>query len=440
MLEGESLRLILIGVFVLLSAFFSSSEAAFLSLERGRIAHLVSINKSGAKNVAKMIQDPERLLSTILLGNNLVNVAFASVVTVVATTLLEERFGLAITTIAATAFGTIILLILGEAAPKAFAIRHPERLAFWYASTLRFLDLLFWPITTLLSSLTRSLVNIAGGKERESTITEDELRTLIDVGEAEGTLEGGEAALLEAVFKFGDTRVREIMTPRTEIVSIPEGTTLDEFLKVYSKNTHTRFPVFKDTEEEIIGLISAKDILRKMAESGIDVQDPITQDIREVYFVPETKMIAAMFDEMRLSGNQMAVVVDEHGGLSGLVTLRRISEEVVGPVGEEGEGPEEEFSEISENEFQVDGIMSIPEFNEELGVELPQGEFDTIAGFVLEVLGHIPTKAEQFEYKNIGFEILEMRGLKIESLRVIIHPNPDGDIDNEFNSNETRTN
>lgn len=440
MLEAESLRLILIGVFVLLSAFFSSSEAAYLSLERGRVAHLVSINKSGAKQIARMLQDPERLLSTILLGNNLVNVAFASVVTVVATTILEERFGLAITTIVATAFGTIILLVLGEAAPKAFAVRHPEKLAFWYASTLRFLDLIFWPVTTLLSSLTRLLVRIAGGKERESTITEDELRTLIDVGEAEGTLDGGEAALLEAVFKFGDTRVREIMTPRTEIVSVPEGTTLDQFLKVYSKNTHTRFPVFKDTEEEIIGLISAKDILRKMAESGIDAKDPITRDIRQVYFVPETKMIAAMFDEMRLSGNQMAVVVDEHGGLAGLVTLRRISEEVVGPVGEEGEAPEEEFSEISENEFQVGGIMSIPEFNEELGVELPQGEFDTIAGFVLEVLGHIPTNSEQFDYKNISFEILEMHGLKIESLRVVIRPNHNGDIDNEFNSDETRTN
>ncbi len=136
----------------------------------------------------------------------------------------------------------------------------------------------------------------------------------------------------------------------------------------------------------------------------------------------------------------MAVVVDEHGGLSGLVTLRRISEEVVGPVGEEGEAPEEEFSEISKNEFQVDGIMSIPEFNDELGVKLPQGEFDTVAGFVLEILGHIPVEGEQFDYKNISLEILEMRGLKIELLRVIIHPNPYGDNENELNPDETRTN
>ena len=366
-----------------------------------------------------MIEHPERLLSTILLGNNLVNVAFAAVITVLIVGLLEESSSVAVATAVATGVGTLVLLIFGEIIPKTFAIHYAERVAFMYARPLKGVEIAFWPVVVALQWITHRAQNIFGVEPatRES-ITEDELLSLIDLGEAEGTFEPAEAEMLENVFRFGDRQVREVMTPRNEIVSIERGATLGEFLNIYAQNSHTRFPVYRDAADDIIGIISAKDILKAMATRGINFDDSVTDVIRDSYFVPETKRIAELFKELRQSGNQMAMAVDEYGGLAGLVTLKRLSEEVVGPVGEEGAAPEEEFEEISENTFQVDGSMSIDEANDEMEIDLPEGDFDTVAGFVLDFLGHIPTEGEQFEYNKLKLEIIQMNNLKIETIKV----------------------
>ena len=418
MADGELLSLVLIVVFLIFSAFFSSSEAAFLSLEKIRIAHLIRTGVPGAKRVAGMINQPERLLSTILLGNNFVNVAFTALVTVVTVSLLgEDSTGQAV--VIATGVGTVVLLLVGEIIPKTIAVRRAERVAFIYARPLKWTENLLWPLVIVLQWATHRVNHLFGA--RDSTrgyITEGEFRTLIDIGEAEGTFEPEEAEMLENVFRFGDRQMREVMTPRTEMVSIERGATLQHFLEVYSKSSHTRFPVYKETVDDIIGLISAKDILNAMATKGIDYDDPITDLIRDSYFVPETKRIAELFNEMRQSGNQMAIAADEYGGLAGLVTLKRLSEEVVGPVGEEGAGPEEEYEAIDQNTFQVDGGMSVDEVSEELGITLPEGDFETIAGFVLDVLGRIPSEKDLFDYGNLKFEITNMKGLKIETVKV----------------------
>ena len=417
--EGESLRLILILVFLILSAFFSSSEAAFLSLQRTRLTHLVNTGVPGAERVARMIRQPERLLSTILLGNNMVNVAFTAVLTVLIVSVMgEDREGLGLGV--ATGVGTAVLLIAGETIPKTLAIRRAERAAFIYARPLTWFEYLFWPLVIVLQWTTHRVNSLFGGgaTSLRGSITESEFRTLIDIGEAEGAFEPEEAEMLENVFRFGDSQLREVMTPRTEFVSIERGATLREFLEIYAQNSHTRFPVYKDSPDDIIGIISAKDILKAMSTKGINYDDSVTEVIRDAYFVPETKRIAELFNELRQSGNQMAIAVDEYGGLAGLVTLKRLSEEVVGPVGEEGEGPEEEYEAIDRYTYQVDGGMSIDEANEELGVNLPEGDFETIAGFALDVLGHIPTEGERFEYGDLTFEITQMSELKIETVKV----------------------
>jgi len=429
MTDGESVSLILILVFLIFSAFFSSSEAAFLSLQKGRIAHLVTTGVPGAARVAGMIKQPERLLSTILLGNNLVNVAFASLVTVLITSRLGEGRGVVV----ATAVGTVTLLIAGETIPKSIAVRRAEGVAFLYARPLKWVDTLLLPLVVVLQWASRRASALLGGGDSIASITEGEIRTLIDIGEAEGTFEPAEAEMLENVFRFGDREVREVMTPRTEIVAIGAGSTLKQFLEIYRANSHTRFPVFKEAAENIIGIISAKDIMRTMASRGIDYDDSVTEVIRDSYFVPETKRIAELFDELRRSGNQMAMVADEYGGLAGLVTLKRLSEEVVGPVGEEGTEPEEEYEAIDKNTFLVDGGMSVEEANEELEITLPEGHFETVAGFVLEVLGHIPDEGDQFEYGNLWIDIVEMKDLKIETIRVtkIRQTESDGSIETD---------
>ena len=437
MVAGGTLSLILIGVFLVFSAFFSSSEAAFLSLQRTRIAYLGSTGIPGAKRVADMIGQPERLLSTILLGNNLMNVAFTSVVTVSAIEFVGEGNrgqGVAI----ATVVSTVALLLVGEIVPKTIAVRNSERVAFLYAQPLKWTEYLLLPFVVFLQWITRGLNAMLGGSEPESSITEGEFRSLIDIGESEGTFKPSEAEMLEKVFQFGDRHVREVMTPRIEMVSINEGSNFREFLDIYAQNTHTRFPVFTDTVDDITGVISAKDLLNKMANEGVDYNASATDVQREAYFVPETKRISELFDELRQSGHQMAIVIDEFGGVAGLVTLKRLLEVVVGPVGEEGEAPEEEFRAIDENTFHGEGGMSIQEANQELEIELPEGEFETIAGFVLETLGHIPALNEEFEHENLKFEIIDMQGLRIEEIKITKSETLEGGESGEFDTGQAR--
>jgi putative hemolysin len=437
MVEGGTISLILVGVLLVFSAFFSSSEAAFLSLQRTRITYLVSTGVPGAKRVADMISQPERLLSTILLGNNFVNVAFTSVVTVSVVAFVgegKEGQGVAI----ATVVSTVALLMVGEIVPKTIAVRKAERVAFMYAHPLKWTEYLLLPLVVFLQWITRGLNAVLGGSGNESSITEGELRTLIDIGEAEGTFETSEAEMLEKVFQFGDRQVREVMTPRVEMVTIQEGGNFREFLDIYAQYTHTRFPVFTETADDITGIISAKDLLNKLATDGVDYSASATDVQREAYFVPETKRISGLFDELRQFGHQMAIVIDEFGGVAGLVTLKRLLEVVVGPVGEEGEAPEEEFRAIDENTFHVEGGMSIQEANQEMDIELLEGEFETIAGFVLETLGHIPVLGEEFEHENLTFEIIDMQGLKIEEIKITKTETHRGEESDESDTGQAR--
>lgn len=438
--EGQLINLVVIIVLLAFSAFFSSSESAYLSLERVTLMHLVNTGVPGAKRVSDMVSNPERLLSTILLGNNLVNIAFTAVITVLAISFFEDQ-GEAV--LVATVVGTIVVLIFGEIIPKTIAVHNSKRISFLYARPLKTIELTLWPLVIALQWMTHRVQNVVGGSDARRhmrSITEGELRTLIYIGEAEGTFEASEAEMLENVFRFGDRQVHEVMTPRPEIVALERGATLREFLDIYSLNSHTRFPVYKDSVDDIIGIISAKDVLKAMASRSIAYTDSVTDVIRDALFVPETKRVAEMFDEMRKSGNQMAMIVDEYGGLAGVVTLKRLTEEVVGAVGEEGEGPEEEYREIDANTFQLEGGMSIDEANEELSLGLPQGEFDTVAGFILDVLGHIPEEGEEFEHRNLIIRVTEMRDLKVETIRVTLkeveEPNEDNKSDSNSESNE----
>ena len=423
MMDGDFLSLALVFVLLALSAFFSSSESAFLSVQRTRLAHLVSEGVPGARRVAEMVGEPERLLATILLGNNIVNAATTAVITATVVAFVggaSEPAGVTPAgVVIATAISTVALVLFGEIIPKTIAVRNAEKVAFLYSRPLTWTEYLLLPLVVVLQWATRGLNALLGGDvSNRRSITEDEFRSLIDIGEAEGEFEPAEAEMLENVFQFGDRQVKEVMTPRTEMVSIRQGSNLREFLDIYSQTQHTRFPVYRNSTDNIIGIISSKDVLRRMAQTNLSYDDSVTEAIRDTHYVPETKRISDLFDELRMTGNQIALVIDEFGGVSGLVTLKRLLEVVVGPVGEEGESPEEEFRAIDENTFHVEGGMSIQEANQEMNIELPRGEYETIAGFALDALGHIPVRGEQFEYENMGFEILRMQDLRIEEIRV----------------------
>ena len=414
--EAASIALLL--GFLVLSAFFSSSEAAFLSLQRTRIAHLLSEGVPGARRVADMLNEPERLLSTILLGNNLVNVAFSAVITVVVVNRLDQ-YNEGVGVVIATIIGTVTLLLLGETIPKTIAVRNSERIAFLYSYPLKWGEYLLLPFVLILQWITKMFSSRVGGRQDDQrSITEGEFRTLIDIGVGEGEFEHEEAERLKGVFRFGDRQVRDVMTPRTEIVFVQRGSTVGEFLKVYAEHSHTRFPVYWDTTDNVVGVLSLKDILRSLAVNGLTDEDSVTDVIRDVHFVPETKRIAELFDELRRSGNQMAIAVDEFGGVAGLVTLKQLIEDVMGRVGEEGIGAEEEMTLVGQDTYEVEGGMSIDEARDRLELDIEEGDFETVAGWALERLGHIPAQGETFEADGVAAEIIGMDNLKIETLRL----------------------
>jgi putative hemolysin len=252
----------------------------------------------------------------------------------------------------------------------------------------------------------------------KSLASEEEIRNMISVGRKEGTLKKAEAEMLHKVFEFGNSPVSEVMVPRTEVVWVKKGAKLADFLRLYKKSPLSRFPVFEDNRDNVVGILSVKDVLMAQAKKTIGNEGTIDELIRPTYFAPETKRISELFAEMRDKNYRMAVAVDEYGGTAGIVSLSRLVEEIVGPVGDEFAEAEKEYEAIDERTFQIDGGMRIEEANEEMDLELPEGEYETVAGFVLDLLGHIPKQGQKLKYKDLRIVITEMRGLKIEKIRV----------------------
>ncbi|MBE9512713.1 MAG: HlyC/CorC family transporter [Chloroflexi bacterium] len=408
----QTLYLVLFIVCLLLSAFFSSSETAFTALQRVKIEHMVHTQVPGAGRVSRMTQHPERLLSTILTGNNLVNTAAAALGTVLAVSIWKE-WGILIATIGVS----IILLVFCETTPKVIAVHNAEKMSIRLARPVQIASLVFTPVVLALSTVASKFRKLAGGEPvSKSLVSEEEIRTMISVGHKEGTVEETEAEMLHKVFDFGDRPVHEVMVPRPEVVAIEQGSTVADFLTLYAQSPLSRFPVYQENMDNVVGILSIKDMLMALAKGTIDNQSLVDDLIRPAYFTPESKHINELFAEMRDNNYRMAVIVDEYGGTAGVVSLSRLVEEIVGQVGDELASIEKEYEAINEYTFQIDGSMNIQEANEEMELELPEGEYETVAGFILDLLGHIPKRGEQLRYKGLKLVITKMRGLKIEEI------------------------
>ena len=416
MSNSEVIYLVLFFFCILISGFFSSSEVAFVSLQKLRLRHLADTEGGTAKIVAAMTEKPERLLTTILLGNNLVNTAAAALGTVIAASLLADQ-GQGV--LAATIGVTILLLVFGEVFPKVLATRYGERMAMLYAPPMRMLIWVLAPIATIFVWIADRLARLFGATtERQKLVSEDEIRTAVSVGVEEGTLVEAEAEILERVFRFGDREVYEVMTPRTEIRWAEKGTKMKDFLTMYTEYPHSRFPVYEDTIDNVIGVLWIKDMVMAQANGTIQPDTSIDKLVRPAYFVPESKLIGELFTELQDSGGQMAMVVDEFGGMAGLVTMEQLLEEIVGEFGDELAKVSKRYEAIDENNFQIDGGMRVDDANEKLSLGLPDGEYETVAGFVLSVLGHIPKEGEQLRYNNLKLVITEMKGVKVGKIMI----------------------
>ena len=417
MLEGSDyLKLGLLVLFLAISAFFSGSETAFLALQRVRLMHLVRSGVPRARRVFRLAENPERFLSTVLLGNNLVNTAAAAIgASIVITLLGNDPFAILIATLGVT----ILLLIFGEILPKTFAARNAESFSFAVSIPLRTVEVIFFPIVEALRILASLFTKLTGAKARTSFVTEQEIRSLISIGKEEGAVESSEAEMLEKVFHFGDDQVSEIMTPRPEIVSIEQNTTLRQFLAIYARHYHTRFPVFVDSVDNVIGILSVKDVLKAQGEENLQMEDDVTNLLRPAHFVPETKTVGSLFSELQARGQSMAMIVDEYGGIAGLATLKQLIAVIVGPVGEEGQPLEAPYASVDENTLLLDAGMTINQLNSQLGLDLPLGEYQTLAGFLMDRLGRVPEAGEHMNFNSLRFTVQRMDGVKIEEVEVL---------------------
>jgi len=414
--EVGTASVVLLALFLVLSAFFSGTEAALLSVQRIRIQHLARSGTPGAARVAKLVAQPHRLLPPILLGNNLVNTAAAALATTIAIRLLDDESQ---AVLVATAGVTVALLIFGETIPKTVAARHAERTSIIVAWPLVGISWVLRPVSFLLELLSNAVIKLLGASgQSQTTVTEEEIKAMVSVGHEEGSVESGEAEMIRRVLDFGDRHTREVMTPRPEIVWVEQGMSIRAFLELYNENYHTRFPVFQGRADNVVGIVAVKDVMRLLA-SGADAESSATARVRPAMFVPETKRVQDLFDEMRDSGDQIAMIADEFGGIAGLVTLKRLVEDIVGRVRGEDESAQVDVVAVDERTYDLDASMSIADVNERVGLAIPPGEYETLAGFLLELLGSVPSVGDELGYEFLTFTITQMQGVRISAVRVV---------------------
>jgi CBS domain containing-hemolysin-like protein len=420
-----TLLIVLLIVSVVAYSLVNSIEIAVVAVNRIRVRHLAEGGSKSAQALERLRSNQDRFFAAIVLLANLFVVLASSIGGVLAVE-AAGGYGLLISTVGVT----LVIAIFGELAPKVLAARAAERYALIVARPVEALTLLMRPVVAALIVVPNLFSRLFFGQRliASPTVTEAELRMLIDIGAAEGAVAEREAELLERVFQFRDRLVNEIMVPRTEVVWLETGTTINHFYALYGQHPHSRFPVFNESIDNVTGVVGIKDVLRAVSRDEVDDNSPIESCMRPTLFVPETKRIGSLFWEMQREGQQMAVVVDEYGGTAGIVTMELLLEEIVGELGDELRPREREFEAVDERTIQVDGGMSIHDANEQLDLGLPEGEYETVAGFVLSLLGHIPREGEQVIYNtaeggrasgpSLRLVVTEMHGRKIERVLV----------------------
>jgi putative hemolysin len=416
-------EILLIGLFIAclaLSGFFSSSEVALISITRAKVRTLVNEGKKGSDALARLKEYPDHILIAILIGNNVVNVAAASIATAIAI----EHFGDAGVGIA-TGVVVILMLVFGEIGPKTYAARYTERLALFSAPIILFLTKILLPLLWFYDRLSARFA--AGAGIAEPAVTEEEIKEWIDVGEEEGMIEEEERQMLYSVFKFGDTTAREIMTPRLDVVMIEDTSSLNNAINLFNETGLSRLPVYHDQIDNIVGILNIKDVFA--AEFSKKEVVNIKELMHDAHFVPESKMIDDLLKEMQLKKVHMAIVLDEYGGFAGVVTVEDILEELVGEILDEFDEEEPSVQKLGEGVYIVDAQVWVEHLNEELGAKLPTGEgYETVGGLLFTILGHIPLRGEVVKLEGgVTLAVMQMRGRRIVKVKLILPPPPTED-------------
>jgi putative hemolysin len=423
-----ALDVAIILVLIAVNGVLAMSELAVVSARTHRLARRAEEGDAGARVALDLGREPTRFLSTIQIGITLVAIiagAFGGAALGGHISAALESLGISEGTAdgagvaIAVAAITYLSLVFGEIVPKRIALHSPETVASIVSRPMAWLAKAGAPFVALLSMSTSVVLGLVGLKRpREESPTEEEIRLMIGMSAEAGSVEEAEAALLDRVFHFGDRQVHEVMTPRNLAVGIERRATIGDFYAAYLETPHSRFPVFDESLDRIVGILGIKDVLSAVARGDAKLMDPIEPLLRPGFFTPESKPIDDLFREMQATGNQMAIAIDEFGGTAGIVTLEQLLEEMVGQVRDELAAGKLEITRIDRDTAQVQGALSIEEARDQLGLDIPEGPYDTIAGYVLSVLGHIPNVGEAVDVDDHRITVAEMRNVRIEQLRV----------------------
>ncbi len=408
-------------VLLIFSAFFSSSETAFFSLTKSTIEKLSRSKSPARRQIAVLLKAPKKLLISIIIGNTISNTAIATVAAFL-TTRFSVQYGLdrLLILLLNVLVVTLVVLVFSEIIPKVTAVKNAQKTALKLVYPLTFSYYLFLPLSALFFILTQLLTRLLGLEKDKHILSDQELRTLVEVGEEKGALEKDEKEMIHSILEMSDTITREIMVPRTDMEALDKSASLKEVLELVKDKLHSRVPVYDDSIDNIAGILFLKDLLPFIKKRDQDSFD-LGKLVHPPYYVPEQKKINELLREFQKERIHMAIVVDEYGGTSGLVTLEDVIEEIVGEIQDEYDEEMPLFEKIDNTTFIVDAAMQLDELNEELGLDLPEEEgVDSLAGFLLGRFGSVPKFDEKLEYDRYEFTITKATKKRIEKVKIVI--------------------
>lgn len=417
--DSTGIQIAVVLVLLCLSAFFSSAETALTTVNKMRIRTLAEAGDKRAETVMKVVEDPGKMLSTILVGNNIVNLSASSLMT----TLTMKLFGSAAVG-AATGILTLLILVFGEITPKTVSTLYAEKIALIYAGVIYGLMVILTPAIFVVNQLSMGvlfLFRVDPNQKREA-ITADELRTIVEVSHEEGVIETEEKKMINNVFDFGDSVAKDIMVPRIDMVFVDVNTTYDELMEIFSRERFTRMPVYEESTDNVIGIINMKDLLLFDKTKEFSIREFLRQPL----YTYEFKKTAELMVEMRKTFNNIVIVLDEYGATAGLITLEDMLEEIVGEIRDEYDMDEEDdVKELAPNEYLVNGSTKLDDLNERLNLDLESDDYDSIGGLVIGLLDHLPEQGEEVQYHNLRLIVEHVEKNRIDKIHLFISEEQD---------------
>lgn len=416
------IQLFVLVILLALSAFFSSAETSLTTVNKLRMRSLADEGNKNAKLVLKLTENKSKLLSTILIGNNIVNILASSIATFVATALWGNA-GVGI----ATGILTLLILIFGEITPKSLASTHAEAISLIYAKPIFALTKIMTPLIFIVNIFSNTFLKMLGTDPNASEvpITESELRTIVDVSHEEGVIETEEREMIKNVFDFGDSMAKDIMVPRVDMTYISIDASYKEILTIYKEERYSRYPIYENSKDSVIGVLNIKDLFFHMAtHKGCEFN--IHPLLREPYYCYEFQKTSNLMQEMRKTSSNFTVVLDEYGTVSGIITLEDLLEEIVGEIRDEyDEGEQDAIKCVGNYEYEADGTTKLDDLNDVIGTHIKSEDYDSIGGHIIELLDHIPEELETAEEENITYTVLSLDKNRVDRVLIKLIPLPD---------------